>query len=161
MRGALTQRVGSHAALFDRYARQLRDGDLDARHLVPAQIAADHYRHEWMLSPDVAQYPATVPLADLDQPGKRFKCGRDVSGLLGDHDETIVLVIIGKCRAEAIEYAPPLRRQKLQIDPVLVRQHGVPVRVHDLELVHTLGKSSEENCLTGAKDRRSPGQELV
>ena len=112
-------------------------------------------------APDVAQYPATVPLADLDQPGERFECGRDVSGLLGDHDETIVLVIISKCRAEAVEYAPTLRRQKLQIDPVLVRQHRVPVRVHDLELVHALGKSGEEDCLTGAKDRRPPGQELV
>src|SRR5215831_15810082 len=114
-----------------------------------------------MLTPDVTQYPATIPVAYLDQPGQRFECGRDVCGLLSDHNETVVLVIVGKRRAEAVEYAPALWRQKLQIDPVLVRQHRVPVRVHDLELVHALGKNSEEDCLTGAKDRRPPGQKLV
>jgi len=66
-----------------------------------------------MLAPDVAQYPATIPFAYLDQLGQRFECGRDVSGLLSDHDETVVLVIVGKCRAEAVEYAPTLWRQKL------------------------------------------------
>src|SRR5208282_5268687 len=42
VRRCLAERVGSSEALFDRNAGQFWDGDLDARHLVPAQIAPDH-----------------------------------------------------------------------------------------------------------------------
>src|SRR6516225_4149527 len=114
-----------------------------------------------MLTSDLAQYPVAVALADLNQPGERVECGRNVPRLLGRHDEAIVLMIIGKCRSETVKYAPALRRQKLQIDAVLVRKHRVAVRLQDLELVHSLGKSREEDCLAGAKDRRPPVQELM
>ena len=114
-----------------------------------------------MLAPDVAQYPATVRLADLNQPGERVERSRNVPGPLGDHDKAIVLVIIGKCRPEAIEYAPALRCQKLQVNAVLIGEHQVAVRLQDLELVHPFGKRGEEDCLAGAEHRRPPGQKLV
>jgi hypothetical protein len=114
-----------------------------------------------MLAPYVAQYPVAVALANLNQPGERVECGRNVPRLLGRHDDAIVLMIIGKCRSEAVKYAPALRRQELQIDAVLVRKHCVTVRLQDLQLVHSLGKSGEEDCLAGAKDRRPPVQELM
>ena len=161
MRRGRAEWIEPGEALLDRDAGQLGDGDLDARHLVPAQIGADHDRHEAMLAPDVAQHPAAVGIAELDQRGERVERRCDVAGLLGDDDEPIVLVIVGERHAEAVEDAPARRRQQPQIDAVLVGQHRVAVRLEDLELVHAPGKDGDERRLAAGENGRSPGEELL
>src|SRR5271165_6660115 len=111
-----------------------------------------------MLAPHVAQYPAAVRLADLDQPGEGVERRGDIPSLLGHDDETIVLLIIGECYAEAIKDTPARRRQQLQIDAVFVGKNDVPVRLQDLELVHARGETGDEGRLADGEDRCPPGQ---
>ena len=106
-------------------------------------------------------------LEDIEDVLLRADLGTDVAARIaeavgaGRYDKAIILMIIGKCCTEAVKYAPALRRQKLQIDAVLVRKRCIAVRLQDLQLVHPFGKSAEEDCLAGAEDRRPPVQELV
>ena len=62
-------------------------------------------------------------------------------------------MIIRKCRSEAVEYAPALRCQKLQIHAVLVREHHVAVRFQDLELVGTVETRAIELYRTQGVER--------
>src|SRR5437016_12584787 len=104
-----------------------------------------------MLAPDVTHHPAAVRLADLDQRSESIQRDRDISSLLRDDDEAVVLVIIGERNTKPVEDAPTGRWQKPQIDAVLVRQHRIPIRLQDLELIHAPGERTDQDCLADAE----------
>src|SRR6266851_4588149 len=127
VRGLLAERIVADEALLDRHARQLQRVDLDARHLFPAQIFADHDGHEAVLAANVAQHPATIRFAQRDQRTDSLERRLDIAGLLGHEHDAVGRAVVGENGAEAVDDAAARRRHQTDVDAVLIRQHRIAV----------------------------------
>ena len=70
MRGHRAIGIIPDKTLFDRHAGQFRDRDLDARHLLPAQIGAHDDRDKAVLAARLPQHAALLGLAEIDHAAK-------------------------------------------------------------------------------------------
>ena len=151
----------SDHALLDRDTRQLRDCHLDPGHLLPAQIAAHDERHEAVLASDFAQHAIAVGLGDLDQLADRGQGRLEVAGLLRDHDDAVIVLVVGDRNAKPVVNAAARRHHQPQVDPVLVGQNRIPVLLQDLQLVHSADDRCPEQRLSAGEQRRAPREDLT
>ena len=134
--------------------------DLDSADLSPGQIIAHVDRDEGPLALGLAQNALVIVLGQLDQPGQCIERALDVARPLADQHDPVVLPVYRKRHAEAVDDAPARRRQEPQVDPVVLRQHGVAVGLDDLQIVHAPGQDGEQHGLPAADQEGAPGEGL-
>ena len=114
-----------------------------------------------MLAPGIAQHPAAVGIAELDQPGEPGERRLEVASLLGHDDDPEIVPVGGERDAKTVDDAPARRRQEAQIDAVLVGEDGVAVLFEDLQLVEATAEQRGEHALTAREQRRAAGEQLL
>ena len=161
MRGDRAVGVIPDETLFDRHAGQFRNRDLDARHLLPAQIGAHDDRNKGVLAARLAQDAALFGLAELDHAAERPQRRLDIAGLLRHDDDAVIAPVVGEGDAEAVEDAPAHRRQQPQIDAVLLGEDRIAVALQDLQLVQAGDQRGAEHPLPRREQGGPPGQQRV
>ena len=143
VRSGIGVRVKTPLADIDAHPRQVRRIDLDARHPLPAQEFLHGDGHEFPLAPNLAQDARPFILGKHDNPGQPIQRLLDVGRVLRGNQHAVVLLIDGQRHAEPVDYVSARRWQQAQIDPVLVGEHGVALRLDNLQIVHSPGQRAE------------------
>ena len=161
MRGERAIGIIPDKALFDRHPRQFRNRDLDARHLLPAQIVADNDRNKAVLAARLAQHAALFGLAELHDAAQRPQCCCEINGLFRHNDDAEVSPVVGEGDAKPVEDPSTHRREQPQVDAVLLREHRISITLQDLQLVQAGDQCGSQHTLPHGKQRSPAGEKRV
>ena len=123
--------------------------------------AADSYRHETAPPPDFAQDALALVVFKRDDPGQRIEHRVDIAHLLRHQRHAVVFLVDSQRPAVSVDNAATRRRQKTEIDPVLVGEGLVLVGFDDLQLIHPPGQDAEQDHLPAAEDGDPAGKRFV
>ena len=147
------QGVVSRLADFDDHAGQVRGVDLDAGNLGPGKILAYGDRHEFAFAMDLAPHPLIIARRQGNQQSDCIESRRDVICLLGHQGNPVVVAVGRHGLALAVQDTPPWRRQKLDVDAVVIGQHYIAVRLQNLQVIEPPDQRRQQQKLTAREHR--------
>ncbi len=160
MGGDVAVGIMPRLADIDADAGQIGRIDFDPADFFPAQVLAYGNRHECAAPAGFPQDSPTVVFAYIDDCVETFQRLLHVECLFRDHDDAVVLNIDGQRSTVPVHDVAARRRQKTQIDPILVGQHLVAFGFEDLKIIEPSAQTAEQGDF-GAGEHSCPAAKCL